>query len=113
MMVSKHPHRLGFAAMVDGRTACGYRYRDQRDRPDLTNPDSLQLYLETRFEQLRVRTPAETQIVMFLPYSILSPYHQRSMLSCLPMYSDMYVYVCEALDCVGCLKVFGRLVRAV
>jgi hypothetical protein len=31
------------------------RYRDQRDRPDLTNPDSLQLYLESRFEQLRVR----------------------------------------------------------
>ncbi|EIE20453.1 hypothetical protein COCSUDRAFT_30620 [Coccomyxa subellipsoidea C-169] len=30
------------------------KYRDQRDRPDLTNPDSLQLYLETRFEQLRV-----------------------------------------------------------
>lgn len=30
------------------------RYRDQRDRPDLSNPESLQLYLETRFEQLRV-----------------------------------------------------------
>ncbi|KAK9917232.1 hypothetical protein WJX75_002153 [Coccomyxa subellipsoidea] len=30
------------------------KYRDQRDRPDLTNPDSLQLYLESRFEQLRV-----------------------------------------------------------
>lgn len=30
------------------------RYRDQRDRPDLTNPDSLALYLESRFEQLRV-----------------------------------------------------------
>ncbi len=31
-----------------------FRYRDQRDRPDLTNPDSLALYLESRFEQLRV-----------------------------------------------------------
>lgn len=30
------------------------RYRDPRDRPDLTNPDSLNLYLESRFEQLRV-----------------------------------------------------------
>ena len=34
--------------------ACARRYRDQRDRPDLTNPESLQLYLETRFEQLKV-----------------------------------------------------------
>ena len=24
------------------------RYRDQRDRPDLTNPDSLALYLESQ-----------------------------------------------------------------
>ncbi len=44
----------------------GYRYRDQRDRPDLTNPDSLQLYLETRFEQLRVRFPR-----CFCPFSSL------------------------------------------
>ena len=35
------------------------RYRDQRDRPDLTNPDSLQLYLESRFEQLRVACEME------------------------------------------------------
>ena len=35
------------------------RYRDQRDRPDLTNPDSLQLYLESRFEQLRVACDME------------------------------------------------------
>ena len=39
----------------DQAPLCVCRYRDQRDRPDLTNPDSLQLYLETRFEQLRVR----------------------------------------------------------
>ena len=31
------------------------RYRDQRDRPDLSNPESMQLYLETRFEQLKVK----------------------------------------------------------
>ena len=30
------------------------KYRDQKDRPDLTNPESLQLYLESRFEQLKV-----------------------------------------------------------
>jgi len=35
------------------------KYRDQRDRPDLTIPESLQLYLETRFEQLKVATELE------------------------------------------------------
>eukprot|EP00897_Mesotaenium_endlicherianum_P001035 jgi/Mesen1/10932/ME000095S10273 len=35
------------------------KYRDQRDRPDLTQPESLQLYLETRFEQLKVATELE------------------------------------------------------
>ncbi|XP_018480799.2 eukaryotic translation initiation factor 3 subunit A-like isoform X1 [Raphanus sativus] len=32
------------------------KYRDQRDRPDLTEPETLQLYLDTRFEQLKVAT---------------------------------------------------------
>ncbi|KAH6758031.1 eukaryotic translation initiation factor 3A [Perilla frutescens var. hirtella] len=35
------------------------KYRDQRDRPDLTAPESLQLYLDTRFEQLKVATELE------------------------------------------------------
>eukprot|EP00249_Psilotum_nudum_P025011 c29348_g1_i1 orf=523-3702(-) len=35
------------------------KYRDQRDRPDLTQPESLQLYLDTRFEQLKVATELE------------------------------------------------------
>ncbi|CAI0404954.1 unnamed protein product [Linum tenue] len=35
------------------------KYRDQRDRPDLTAPESLQMYLETRFEQLKVATELE------------------------------------------------------
>lgn len=48
---------MGFAEVVIDVLLAGYRYRDQRDRPDLTNPDSLQLYLETRFEQLRVWPP--------------------------------------------------------
>jgi hypothetical protein len=43
------------AARLLTGAGCGGRYRDQRDRPDLTNPESLQLYLETRFEQLKVR----------------------------------------------------------
>ncbi|ONK78418.1 uncharacterized protein A4U43_C02F18560 [Asparagus officinalis] len=32
------------------------KYRDQRDRPDLTAPESLQLYLDTRVEQLKIAT---------------------------------------------------------
>lgn len=28
--------------------------KDQRDRPDLTNPETLQLHVDTRFEQLKV-----------------------------------------------------------
>ncbi|KAF9615770.1 hypothetical protein IFM89_026371 [Coptis chinensis] len=32
------------------------KYRDQRDRPDLSDPESLQLYMDTRFEQLKVAT---------------------------------------------------------
>ncbi|KMZ75452.1 putative Eukaryotic translation initiation factor 3 subunit [Zostera marina] len=32
------------------------KYRDQRDRPDLTAPESLQLYLDTRVDQLKMAT---------------------------------------------------------
>nr|XP_016435220.1 PREDICTED: eukaryotic translation initiation factor 3 subunit A-like [Nicotiana tabacum] len=32
------------------------KYREQRDRPDLSAPESLQLYLDTRIEQLKVAT---------------------------------------------------------
>ncbi|XP_057496488.1 eukaryotic translation initiation factor 3 subunit A-like [Actinidia eriantha] len=35
------------------------KYRDQRDRPDLNAPESLQLYLDTRFEQLKMATELE------------------------------------------------------
>ncbi|KAB1216327.1 Eukaryotic translation initiation factor 3 subunit A [Morella rubra] len=35
------------------------KYRDQRDRPDLSAPESLQLYIDTRFEQLKVATELE------------------------------------------------------
>ncbi|KAG6640033.1 eukaryotic translation initiation factor 3 subunit A-like [Carya illinoinensis] len=35
------------------------KYRDQRDRPDLSAPESLQLYADTRFEQLKVATELE------------------------------------------------------
>ncbi|KAI4973602.1 hypothetical protein ZWY2020_041383 [Hordeum vulgare] len=32
------------------------KYRDQRDRPDLTAPETCQLYLDTRVEQLKIAT---------------------------------------------------------
>uniref|UniRef100_A0A7N0TGA0 Eukaryotic translation initiation factor 3 subunit A n=1 Tax=Kalanchoe fedtschenkoi TaxID=63787 RepID=A0A7N0TGA0_KALFE len=35
------------------------KYRDQRDRPDLSAPESLQLYLDTRMEQLKIATELE------------------------------------------------------
>ncbi|XP_074311613.1 eukaryotic translation initiation factor 3 subunit A-like [Silene latifolia] len=35
------------------------KYKDQRDRPDITAPESLQLYLDTRFEQLKIATELE------------------------------------------------------
>ncbi|GAQ81367.1 eukaryotic translation initiation factor eIF-3 subunit A [Klebsormidium nitens] len=35
------------------------KYRDQRDRPELSLPETLQLYTETRFEQLKVATELE------------------------------------------------------
>ena len=43
------------------------KYRDQRDRPDLNAPESLQLYLDTRFEQLKMATELELwQVCIFL-----------------------------------------------
>ncbi len=35
------------------------KYREQRDRPDLSQLESLQLYLKTRFEQLKIATELE------------------------------------------------------
>ncbi|XP_078429553.1 eukaryotic translation initiation factor 3A [Wolffia australiana] len=35
------------------------KYRDQRDRPELTAPETLQLYMDTRVEQLKIATDLE------------------------------------------------------
>ena len=48
------------------------KYRDQRDRPDLSAPESLQLYQDTRFDQLKVATELGLwQVCVLFP---LAPY---------------------------------------
>lgn len=51
------------------------KYKDQRDRPDLTAPESLQLYLDTRFEQLKIATELELwQVRLFTSNVLLHKY---------------------------------------
>ena len=50
------------------------KYRDQRDRPDLSAPESLQLYLDTRFEQLKVATELKLWQVWFFIYLFVNYY---------------------------------------
>ena len=50
------------------------KYRDQRDRPDLSAPESLQLYLDTRFEQLKVATELKLWQVCFFIYLFVNSY---------------------------------------
>ncbi|KAK9673163.1 hypothetical protein RND81_12G150400 [Saponaria officinalis] len=45
--------------MIRNHLANLNKYKDQRDRPDITAPESLQLYLDTRFEQLKIATELE------------------------------------------------------
>lgn len=47
------------------------KYRDQRDRPDLSAPESLQLYLDTRFEQLKVATELGLWQVRMIFYGVV------------------------------------------
>ena len=51
------------------------KYKDQRDRPDLTAPESLQLYLDTRIEQLKIATDLELwQVCLFAFFCELAFY---------------------------------------
>ncbi|KAL0327912.1 UNVERIFIED_CONTAM: Eukaryotic translation initiation factor 3 subunit A [Sesamum calycinum] len=66
------------------------KYRDQRDRPDLAAPESLQLYLDTRFEQLKVATELELWQEAFR--SIEDIYGLMCMVKKTPKPSLMVVY---------------------
>ncbi|KAL3814370.1 hypothetical protein ACJIZ3_015638 [Penstemon smallii] len=66
------------------------KYRDQRDRPDLAAPESLQLYLDTRFEQLKVATELDLWQEAFR--SIEDIHGLMSMVKKTPKSSLMVVY---------------------
>ncbi|XP_075486556.1 eukaryotic translation initiation factor 3 subunit A-like [Primulina tabacum] len=66
------------------------KYRDQRDRPDLAAPESLQLYLDTRFEQLKVATELELWQEAFR--SIEDIHGLMSMVKKTPKPSSMVIY---------------------
>lgn len=54
------------------------RYRDQRDRTDLGNPESHTLYLEMRFEQLRVNLFASQCVSKLRPSFLLGHTYQQA-----------------------------------
>ena len=64
------------------------KYKDQRDRPDLSAPESLQLYVDTRFEQLKIATELELWQVSCESYSnnksLFIQFH--NLLNCILLY---------------------------
>ncbi|XP_073037677.1 eukaryotic translation initiation factor 3 subunit A-like isoform X1 [Primulina eburnea] len=72
------------------------KYRDQRDRPDLAVPESLQLYLDTRFEQLKVA--AELELWQEAFRSIEDIYGLMCMVKKKPKASLMVIYYSKLLE---------------
>ncbi|PKI79393.1 hypothetical protein CRG98_000208 [Punica granatum] len=72
------------------------KYRDQRDRPDLSAPESLQLYLDTRFEQLKVATELEMWQEAFR--SVEDIYGLMCMVKKTPKASLMVVYYAKLTE---------------
>ncbi|XP_073150120.1 eukaryotic translation initiation factor 3 subunit A-like [Henckelia pumila] len=72
------------------------KYRDQRDRPDLSVPESLQLYLDTRLEQLKVATELELWQEAFR--SIEDIYGLMCMVKKKPKASLMVIYYSKLLE---------------
>ncbi|KAL7591610.1 hypothetical protein Lser_V15G33844 [Lactuca serriola] len=72
------------------------KYRDQRDRPDLTAPESLHFYLDTRFEQLKVATELELWQEAFR--SVEDIYGLTSMVKKMPKSSLMAIYYAKLTE---------------
>ncbi|XP_024962459.1 eukaryotic translation initiation factor 3 subunit A-like [Cynara cardunculus var. scolymus] len=72
------------------------KYRDQRDRPDLSSPESLHFYLDTRFEQLKVATELELWQEAFR--SVEDIYGLTSMVKKMPKSSLMAVYYAKLTE---------------
>ncbi|XP_044471259.1 eukaryotic translation initiation factor 3 subunit A-like isoform X2 [Mangifera indica] len=72
------------------------KYRDQRDRPDLSAPESLQLYLDTRFEQLKIATDLQLWQEAF--YSIEDIYGLMCMVKKTPKPSLLVVYYAKLTE---------------
>ncbi|CAO2207606.1 unnamed protein product [Urochloa humidicola] len=72
------------------------KYRDQRDRPDLTAPESLQLYLDTRVEQLKVATELSLWQASFR--SVEDIHGLMSMVKKMPKPSVLVVYYAKLTE---------------
>ncbi|KAK1370744.1 Eukaryotic translation initiation factor 3 subunit A [Heracleum sosnowskyi] len=72
------------------------KYRDQRDRPDLSAPESLQFYLDTRFEQLKIATELELWQEAFR--SVEDIYGLTCMVKKMPKTSWMAVYYAKLTE---------------
>ncbi|KAL6627533.1 hypothetical protein ACP70R_031259 [Stipagrostis hirtigluma subsp. patula] len=72
------------------------KYRDQRDRPDLTAPESLQLYLDTRVEQLKVATELSLWQEAFR--SVEDVHGLMSMVKKMPKPSVLVVYYAKLTE---------------
>ncbi|KAH9755402.1 eukaryotic translation initiation factor 3 subunit A [Citrus sinensis] len=72
------------------------KYRDQRDRPDLSSPESLQLYLDTRFEQLKVATDLQLWQEAF--YSVEDIHGLMCMVKKTPKPSLLVVYYAKLTE---------------
>ncbi|KAL1833496.1 hypothetical protein ACET3Z_003147 [Daucus carota] len=72
------------------------KYRDQRDRPDLSAPESMQFYLDTRFEQLKIATELELWQEAFR--SVEDIYGLTCMVKKMPKTSWMAVYYAKLTE---------------
>nr|GEU88848.1 eukaryotic translation initiation factor 3 subunit A-like [Tanacetum cinerariifolium] len=72
------------------------KYRDQRDRPDLSAPESQHFFLDTRFEQLKVATELELWQEAFR--SVEDIYGLTTMFKKMPKSSSMATYYAKLTE---------------